>query len=55
MASKCDQCEEHAELHRKQAGFLGSFLGIGAAANKPCGPCEDHARNGCPDIKWSWW
>jgi hypothetical protein len=47
----CPQCEEHAQLHS------GNWLGLGDQS-KPCEPCEDHARNGCPDKrkkKSSWW
>jgi hypothetical protein len=40
MSDRCQQCEEHAELHK------GNWLGTGRD-NAPCGPCEDHARNGC--------
>ncbi len=47
---KCQQCEEHAELHR------GNWLGLGPQ-NKPCEPCEDHAANGCglDRRKIRWW
>ncbi|MFC1260657.1 hypothetical protein ACIGKG_04985 [Streptomyces rochei] len=46
---RCLQCEEHAELHK------GNWLGLGPQ-NEPCGPCEDHAKNGCPDRrKIRWW
>ncbi|MFD0074285.1 pRL2-8 [Streptomyces sp. NPDC127166] len=47
---ECKQCVEHAELHK------GNWLGLGPQ-NEPCGPCEDHAKNGCPDRrpKRSWW
>ncbi|MET9190121.1 pRL2-8 [Streptomyces tendae] len=46
---RCPQCEEHAELHK------GNWLGLGQD-NDPCEPCEDHAKNGCPDRrKIRWW
>jgi hypothetical protein len=49
MADRCPQCEEHAELHR------GNWLGLGDQ-NTRCEPCEDHAKNGCPDRrKIRWW
>ena len=49
MADRCEQCEEHSRLH------AGNWLGLGRA-NKRCPPCEDHAKNGCPDRrKTSWW
>jgi hypothetical protein len=48
MRDECPQCEEHARLH------AGNWLGIGR--NERCEPCEDHAKNGCPDRrKKSWW
>ncbi|WP_432130592.1 hypothetical protein [Streptomyces tendae] len=48
-AGHCAQCEEHAELHK------GNWLGLGDQS-KPCLPCEDHAKNGCPDRrKIRWW
>lgn len=37
---ECAQCVEHARLH------AGNWLGLGDQ-NKPCLPCEDHAKNGC--------
>ena len=50
MARKeCAQCVQHARLH------AGNLLGLGDQRT-PCGPCEDHAQNGCPDKRnKSWW
>lgn len=46
---RCPQCEAHAELHKD------NWLGLGQD-NDPCEPCEDHAKNGCPDRrKIRWW
>lgn len=40
--AECAQCVEHARQHD------GNWLGL--RRDDPCGPCEDHARNGCPGI-----
>ncbi|MEU3528852.1 pRL2-8 [Streptomyces sp. NPDC038707] len=49
MPDRCEQCEEHAVLHK------GNWLGLGDQKT-PCEACEDHARNGCPDRpKLRWW
>lgn len=45
--------EEHAKEHEREAGWLGNFLGLGAAANEECATCENEAYpKGRKKIEW---